>query len=66
MKTVILRTIWVAIIMTGVMIMSAENSNGDLSFITIFIGVCCELFAWGMWENCPELRLADDEQDDMW
>lgn len=66
MKAVILRTIWVVIILAGVMIMSAENGNGDLSFITIFTGVCCELFAWGMWKNFPELRLADDEQDDMW
>lgn len=62
MKAVILKAIWVALIVVGVMIMSAENGDGDLSFITMFIGGCCELLAWGMWENCPELKLSYDEE----
>ena len=66
MKTIILRTLWVSIILLGVMIMGAENSDGGFSFLTIFIGFVFEAFAWAMWENCPELRASvdDDVYDD--
>ena len=61
MKTIILRTIWVSVILLGVMIMAAENESGDLSIATIFIGFVFEAFAWAMRENCPELKLSYDE-----
>jgi hypothetical protein len=55
MKTII-RFIFVAIILIGLMIMSAEPVDGCSVFVSMFIGGCCLLFAWGMWENNECLR----------
>ena len=51
-------------ILCGLCIMAAENESGDLSIATIFIGFVFEAFAWAMWENCPDLRLSDDDESD--
>lgn len=56
MKTIIIRFIFVAVIVIGLMFMGAEPVDGGSMFVPMFIGGCCLLFAWGMWENCPELN----------
>lgn len=55
MKT-ILRFIFVAVILIGLLIMSAEPADGGSVLPSMFIGGCCMLFAWGLWENNEELR----------
>lgn len=56
MKTIIIRFIFVAAILTGLMFIGAEPIDGSSSFVSIFIGGCCLLFAYGMWANIASLR----------
>jgi H+/Cl- antiporter ClcA len=56
MKTIILRFIFIAVILMGMMFMGAEPADGGSVLPSMFIGGCCMLFAWGMWENNECLR----------
>jgi H+/Cl- antiporter ClcA len=55
MKT-ILRFIFIAVILIGLMLMGAEPVDGGSVLPSMFIGGCCLLFAFGMWENNECLR----------
>lgn len=54
MKTILIRLLFVAVILIGLMFMGAEY-DGSM-FVPMFIGGCCLMFAWGMWENNECLR----------
>lgn len=56
MKTILIRFMFIAVILIGLMFMGAEPVDGGSMFPSMFIGGCCLLFAWGMWENNSELR----------
>lgn len=56
MKTILIRFIFVAVISVGLMFMGAEPADGGSVLPSMFIGGCCLLFAFGMWENNKCLR----------
>lgn len=56
MKTILIRFMFIAVILIGLLVACAEPSDGGSMFVSMFIGGCCLLFAWGMWENNECLR----------
>lgn len=58
--TTIKRFIFIAVIVIGLMFLGAEPTDGGSVFVPMFIGGCCLMFAWGMWENCADIREWND------
>lgn len=50
------RFMFVLVIAIGLLFVGAEPDMNEGLFPQMFIGGCFFLFAWGLWENCSEIR----------